>query len=300
MKKRVLFILALLMCISFAGGVKSSNSAAAKKSITISKKNFPDKKFRSYIRRKFDKNKNGKLSEKEIKKIRTLEVVNVYSETKIDYQGIEYFTYLERLYLRNIEKIDLSKNRNLTSLTIANANLTKINLTKNKKLDYLEVENCKKIRKMDLSKNSKLRILHCSRNKKMKEISFPEKSELYDVYLPNNALQKLDVKNAKKLEYIECTNNQIKTLYVNQTPKLKDLYCGNNVLTKLDISNCPNLTDLQCFNNQLKELSLINNTKLLGLDCGRNLITKIDISMCSQLKDQFFSHDPIVQVTRGA
>ena len=37
-------------------------------------------------------------------------------------------------------------------------------------------------------------------NKKMKEISFPEKSELYDVYLPNNALQKLDVKNAKKLE----------------------------------------------------------------------------------------------------
>ena len=47
----------------------ATQAKSKSKEIAITKKNFPDKKLRNSVRKKFDKDKNGKLSPKEIRNL---------------------------------------------------------------------------------------------------------------------------------------------------------------------------------------------------------------------------------------
>ena len=64
------------------------------------------------------------------------------------------------------------------------------------------------------------------------------------------------------LRKLNCANNQLTQLNLNNMISLTELNCANNQLTVLDVSSSPNLTTLWLKNNQLTSLNLDNNPNL--------------------------------------
>ncbi|MDC0204479.1 hypothetical protein OAJ65_01640 [Flavobacteriales bacterium] len=98
------------------------------------------------------------------------------------------------------------------------------------------------------------------------------------------------------LQYLDCSNNNISSLNLDNNTLLTSLYCSNNNLTDLDVSNnsqlstlqCeanilstlsfdPALTSLDCFDNQLTTLDLSNNPNLAFLNCSYNNLIEINV-----------------------
>lgn len=61
---------------------------------------------------------------------------------------------------------------------------------------------------------------------------------------------------------VECQNNQLTQLNLNNMIALEELKCQNNQLTALDVSSSPNLTTLVLKNNHLTSLNLDSNPNL--------------------------------------
>ena len=110
----------------FAGLLfNSANVYAA--DVKIDKTNFPDSSFR-YIVKEYDTNGNGKLSDSEIKKVKSLSgQINGYDDEYIltikSLKGLERFYNLESFYIctSGIEKIDFSKNKKLKDIAMEDA-----------------------------------------------------------------------------------------------------------------------------------------------------------------------------------
>lgn len=107
------------------------------------------------------------------------------------------------------------------------------------------------------------------------------------------------------LEYLNCGDNQIKSIDVSSNTKLSTLYAYNNLITKLelgdsdellsldislnanlgslDVSKKTNLITLACGSCGLSELDLTNNIKLGKLYCDFNQLTTLDIENCTLL-----------------
>ena len=87
------------------------------------------------------------------------------------------------------------------------------------------------------------------------------------------------------LTRLNCYNNQLTTLDVNNNTALTELYCYNNQLTSLDVSKNTALTYLWCYTNKLTTLDVSKNTNLKWLDCYGNNLTTLDVSAVPALKD---------------
>ena len=105
MKKKVLSTMLALFAIA----------TTARAQVEINATNFPDEKFRAYVKDNFDTNKNNFLSEEEIAKVTKIDVngKDIYNLI-----GIERFTALTELRCHNngLTSLDLSKNKKLTYL----------------------------------------------------------------------------------------------------------------------------------------------------------------------------------------
>lgn len=303
MKKKMLFMLALSMCIALAGGSSFSVSAATTGKVAINKKNFPDKTFRGYIREEFDKNKDGKLSQREINKATNLCIFyQLHARLeKLDCKGIEYFTKLRDVNICGVEtvSINVSKNKKLENISIYATTIKGLNVKGNKRLESLGISGGSNMKKLDLSANKNLKEIDCAYARNLKTIVFPEDSKLEWVDVAVTAITKLKIKNAKGLKQLHCAENKLSSIELVNTPSLIDLECNTNRLKKLDVSTCKNLKYLVCSNNQIKKLSLYQNKKLNLLDCTANLITNLDISKCPKLTAERLTCDPTVQVIRG-
>lgn len=64
------------------------------------------------------------------------------------------------------------------------------------------------------------------------------------------------------LEELNCANNKLTQLNLNNMISLKELKCQNNQLTALDVSSSPDLTTLVLKNNHLTSLNLDSNPHL--------------------------------------
>ena len=114
LKLSCMFAVVLLVCL----GLGMRVDAAAR--IKTSKTNFPDKTIRK-LAKSYDKNKDGYLSEKEIKKVKSIEIEFTEIETL---KGIEKFSSLEELTLVSVKKLktlDFSACKKLKKLTITYA-----------------------------------------------------------------------------------------------------------------------------------------------------------------------------------
>ena len=225
MKKKLLSILLCLVMV--VGSLPTAAFAAG--SVEINETNFPDAKFRSFVKENLDKNKDNILDAGEIAAVKKIEANNMGIKSL---EGVGFFTALETLncWDNELTGLDLSKNTKLTSLSCSENELTALDVSKNKKLEELDCES--------------------------------------DSLLSYMKLTKLDVSQNKALKKLNCYGVKMKELNVSGCTALERLDCGGNQLIALDVSNNANLTFLRCGSNQLTALDVSNNPKLKDLSCG--------------------------------
>lgn len=89
------------------------------------------------------------------------------------------------------------------------------------------------------------------------------------------------------LEYLDCNNQTVLILELNNNPLLKELHCSSTGLKYLDISSCTALEVLDCSRNDvyldcpdcgLKTLDLSEHDQLKELYCHQCLLSTLDLS----------------------
>jgi len=282
---------------------------------------IPDKSFREYCLTNFDTDKDGKLSFKEAKNVKSVNTRYSTSYNIKSLQGIEYFFGLEELICGGnyILEVDLSKNTELKYLDIKNNLLSKIDLSKNTELLSLVIDS-NSLSDIDLSKNTKLIKLSCYYNK-IETLDLSANTQLTELICSENNLNELDLSNNKELIYLNCRYSKLTSLNISNMPKLLQVYCNNNNLTSLDLSNCPELNSvycneneltalnvkdciklsyLDCSNNNITTLNLSNTPQLYNLDCAHNKLTSLNLSSCTRLSDLYCSSNLLTSLDLSA
>ena len=195
--------LAMAMCF----GLLPATAWAAEEGVAIDESNFPNKTFRNYIQKVFDKDNNDFFSADEIAAVTELTFqypddpnTGVAGITSL--KGIEYFTALTSLdcSYQDLTELDLSRNTGLTSVLCYGNQLTEL----------------------DLSANTQLIELDCS----------------------SNEITHLDVSSNHNLEKLSCYHNRLTSLDLSRNNKLTYTYCDSWCPIELDENNTINLAEL--------------------------------------------------------
>ncbi|MEL0456979.1 T9SS type A sorting domain-containing protein [Flavobacteriaceae bacterium SZ-1-7] len=87
----------------------------------------------------------------------------------------------------------------------------------------------------------------------------------------SNAIMDLTgIEDFAALQNLNCSNNSLVEININQNENLIELDCSNNGLTNLDVSNNVLLTNINCSNNSLSSLDLTSNVDLVNLNISNN------------------------------
>jgi hypothetical protein len=119
-----------------------------------------------------------------------------------------------------------------------------------------------------------LDVLHATGNF-LTTIDVSQNSNLTALFCGNNQLTSLYLNDS--LKWLICSDNQLLTIDVTMCKKLEILTMVNNGITSLDLSQNTYLRDLACENNFLTELNLTYSDSLSSLDCDSNLLTCLNV-----------------------
>ncbi|WP_417306479.1 InlB B-repeat-containing protein, partial [Dysosmobacter sp.] len=264
----LVMVVGLLPTAAFAAGY-----------VEINETNFPDAKFRSFVKENLDKNKDDILDAGEIAAVKMIEANKMGIKSL---EGVGFFTALETLkcWDNELTGLDLSKNTALKNLQCSNSKLQSLDLSQNPNLTQLYCGR-NPLTTLDLSKNAKLKVLNCSgfanRRTKLTELDLSQNTALESLDCSINELKQLNVSGCTALKKLSCSSNQLTTLDVSKNVNLTFLNCGSNQLTALDVSNNPKLEDLSCDYNSLTLLDLSKNPELEILSCRKNGFTSLDL-----------------------
>lgn len=238
MKKKLLSILLCLVMV--VGSLPTAAFAAGY--VEINETNFPDAKFRSFVKEKLDKNNDGILDAGEIAAVKMIEANNMGIKSL---EGVGFFTALETLkcWDNELTGLDLSKNTALKDLQCSNS----------------------KLQSLDLSQNTALESLDCSINE-LKQLNVSGCTALERLDCRGNQLDALDVSKNKNLIELLCSSNQLDALDVSKNTELEKLYCWDNFLAKLDVSKNLKLERIDCGKNRLTSLDLDKNEKITDVN----------------------------------
>ena len=275
MKKK---LLSILLCLVMVVGLLPTAAFAAGY-VEINETNFPDAKFRSFVKENLDKNKDDILDAGEIAAVKMIEANKMGIKSL---EGVGFFTALETLkcWDNELTGLDLSKNTALKNLQCSNSKLQSLDLSQNPNLTQLYCGR-NPLTTLDLSKNAKLKVLNCSgfanRRTKLTELDLSQNTALESLDCSINELKQLNVSGCTALKKLSCSSNELTTLDVSKNVNLTFLNCGSNQLTALDVSNNPKLEDLSCDYNSLTLLDLSKNPELEILSCRKNGFTSLDL-----------------------
>ena len=190
--------------------------------LPLTEVNFPDEHFRNnlhpgldnLIRYKYDSEGNFMYREIQADKVSTLSLGETLTR---DITGIEKFKNLTQISFRrnyNLEKVDLTKNKNLQSVWMNWGSLEQINLKGlNDVKDIMLHEN--NLKTLDVSNLPNLMSLDCS----------------------NNKLESLNYENSTDLMYMNVNYNQLEYLPLEKLINLRTLNCDENRIKELDFTN---------------------------------------------------------------
>ena len=273
MRKRLLSIL-LLCCMVLT---LLPTAALAAGDVAIDETNFPDEKFREYVKTEFDEDNNNSLSADEIAKAKD---IHLAGRGISSLAGVEHFTNLEELDVQHNEELttlNLSKNTELKTLNCSNTKLTSLDTSHNKKLVYLQCDYIPTLTTLNVSENKDLKTLHCK----------------------HNALTALDLTNNSALEKLECGDNELTTLDLSKNTELKYFGCFNSKLSSLDLTNNTNLEELYFCGNNVSNIDVSENTKLKFLHLFSNQLITLDTSKNSNLQRLWVYTNPLTSMYLG-
>ena len=194
MNRRGMLLAALLVALlAVAALAPAAAMAEETEDVKIDETNFPDDTFRDYVKNNCDKNRDGYLSEEEIKAVTKIDVPKTLTK---DLTGIEYFTELKTLDCSSsyLTELDLSKNTALMDLDCSNSFLTSLDVSSCAELTALRCNN-NPLTSLDVTQNEVLWGLDCS----------------------NNALTALDLSHNTELQNLDCSGQSVR-LEVERRP----------------------------------------------------------------------------------
>ena len=260
--------------------------------IYITDANVPDKTFREYLLKQFDKDGNGVLTPAERYAVTEIDVENKYIS---NLSGIQFFPNLKVLNCghNRLTKLDVSENTVLQELVCWENQLTSLDVSQNTALQELECfEN--KLTSLDVSQNPVLQKLSCWDNR-LTSLDVSKNTELTYLKCSYNRLKELDVSKNTELTYLECGRNQLTELDVSRNTKLTELYFVANQLTSLQADNCTNLTVIFTGSNKYK-VEVYKKTRILDPSI---LPGNFDISRVRNLKGATQNADGTLTVQEG-
>ena len=284
MKKK---LLSILLCLVMVAGLLPTAAFAAGY-VEINETNFPDAKFRSFVKENLDKNKDDILDAMEIAAVKMIEANKMGIKSL---EGVGFFTALETLkcWDNELTGLDLSKNTALKDLQCSNSKLQSLDLSQNPNLTQLYCGR-NPLTTLDLSKNAKLKVLNCSgfanRRTKLTELDLSQNTALESLDCSINELKQLNVSGCTALKKLSCSSNQLTTLDVSKNVNLTFLNCSDNQLEGLDVSNNPKLEDLSCDYNSLTLLDLSKNPELEILSCRKNGFTSLNLDANNKIGEK--------------
>lgn len=288
MKKTKILGLVLALIMFFTNLPFGMGIVHAEAVIKIDEINFPDKKFKDYVSKKYDKDKNGELSQEERDAVKEIKVNRAQFDDPTDpikdLKGIECFPNLETLncYNNSLEKLDLTQNKMLKTLNCGENKLTSLDLTENKDLSTLKC-NANNIQDLNLNNNKELTSLNCAFTG-LTSLTLSKNTKLSTLDCSANKITKLELKNNKDLTTLICKNTQISELDLSGLEKLKNIEFYMTPIIKLDLSNCKKLEKLECSITKIDSLTLDDCNNLTDLDCSFTPLKALDVSTCSSLK----------------
>lgn len=286
----ILLVFLLGICCSNLFLEKNADAAAQ---VKIDTAHFPDKVFRSYVK-KFDKNKNGYLSKKERNAVKTIKLKDDSDErytllkdaSILNLKGIGYFPNVTELDLhffkvKNLQFSELKKLKlvDLHGITKKDNKKTdnEFDFTSNKKLETVYIS-WVKVEEIRFARQAKLKKVMLSQLKKMETISWrlPELERL--LIFSSKLLESVDLAGCTKLKEIYFASGNIAELNLDRCTALEELHVEYNNLSALDLSDSRKLTRLECSFNRLEKLDLSANRELTYLDCSFNRLKELDLS----------------------
>ena len=202
--------------------------------VYITDANVPDKTFREYLLKRFDKDGNGVLTPAERYAVTEIDV-NDKNITSL--KGIEFFPNLKKLNCghNRLTSLDVSKNTVLQELVCWENQLTSLDVSQNTALQELECfEN--KLTSLDVSQNPALQKLDCWDNR-LTSLDVSQNTKLTELYFVSNKITSLQADNCTNLTVIFTGSNKYK-VEVYRTTRILDpsILPGN-----FDISRVRNL-----------------------------------------------------------
>ena len=260
--------------------------------VYITDANVPDKTFREYLLKQFDKDGNGVLTPAERYAVTEIDV-NDKNITSL--KGIEFFPNLKKLNCghNRLTSLDVSENTVLQELVCWENQLTSLDVSQNTALQELACfEN--KLTSLDVRQNPALQKLSCWDNR-LTELDVSKNTELTYLKCSYNRLTELDVSKNTELTYLDCSYNRLTELDVSQNTKLTELYFVSNKITSLQADNCTNLTVIFTGSNKYK-VEVYKKTRILDPSI---LPGNFDISRVRNLKGATQNADGTLTVQEG-
>ena len=260
--------------------------------VYITDANVPDKTFREYLLKQFDKDGNGVLTPAERYAVTEIDVENKYIS---NLSGLQFFPNLKVLNCSHnrLTKLDVSKNTVLQELVCWEDQLTSLDVSQNTALQELACfEN--QLTSLDVSQNPALQKLNCGHNR-LTSLDVSKNTELTYLKCSYNRLTELDVSKNTELTYLDCGYNRLTELDVSQNTKLTALYFVSNKITSLQADNCTNLTVIFTGSNKYK-VEVYKKTRILDPSI---LPGNFDISRVRNLKGATQNADGTLTVQEG-
>ena len=260
--------------------------------VYITDANVPDKTFREYLLKQFDKDGNGVLTPAERYAVTEIDVENKYIS---NLSGLQFFPNLKVLNCSHnrLTKLDVSKNTVLQELVCWENQLTSLDVSQNTALQELACFQ-NQLTSLDVSQNPALQKLSCWDNR-LTSLDVSKNTELTYLKCSYNRLTELDVSKNTELTYLDCSYNRLTELDVSQNTKLTALYFVSNKITSLQADNCTNLTVIFTGSNKYK-VEVYKKTRILDPDI---LPGNFDISRVRNLKGATQNADGTLTVQEG-
>ncbi|KLL05309.1 MAG: hypothetical protein MRERV_2c031 [Mycoplasmataceae bacterium RV_VA103A] len=114
-----------------------------------------------------------------------------------------------------------------------------------------------------------------------------EREEIKELKIYGEGLEgELDLSDFKNLEELDCSDNCLTNLNLNNCLKLNEINCQYNQLTTLNLSNLVELKRLECYNNYLTQIPNIPNPeKITDLRINNNNINPSNLTIFSQFRN---------------
>lgn len=224
--------------------------------------------------------------------------LDLSSNVNLEYLDCSYNMDMETLNVTNnialkelecnyttLERLDVSKNINLTRLIGYSSWLRTLNVSNNTMLEELDIYDAK-LPNIDVSKNDKLTYLDCSYNymNSVDDVIGSENCTLLDevIFEPQQNTEPItELFDENFLEVVrektgKSTDDEI---YQADVDSITELTMNNASLTNLDgIEHFKSLEKLDCMTNEIENIDLYSNKNLVEVDCTENKLTTLDFS----------------------